>query len=768
MKPLLLLLVGLALLLTTEHASALEINREVRIAVAQDAIPAERTAALQLQKYLAQVTGHQLEVVEEHQATQSPQVIYIGAGPTVKRLLPQIQWENLAPDTIVMQSVGDGLVLAGDRPRGTLYAVYQFLEDVVGCRWWTATEKTIPHRPTLKIPPQNVLYSPPFAYRQIHISGLSWQKDPEFQTILRQNGQHQIQGDDWGNHHSILGFVHTFATLLPIEKYFKQHPEWYPDPQKGYQPATASSRMPHSHQVDPCLANPAVLEEMTKNALALIAQNSEAGYISISQNDHSNGYCRCPDSMAIIAKEGTTGMVLDFVNKVAARIQEKYPHFQVETLAYHFTQTPPANIKPAPNVVVRLAPINLDAAQPLDSEANADIRRNLLAWKEVAPRLFIWYYATNFRFALLPHPNLETIAQDLRFMAQNHVTAVYYEADSRSNGVGDFVQLRAWLTAKLLWNPHLDQEALINEFLNGYYGPAAPYLREYLRLVHRSVQSQEKKLGTYNYDFSFLTLEVMNESTRLFDQAASAVAHDEVLRQRLGRTRLSLDFSWLKFQKALRKIAANENKPFLGPQDLPSAFARFSANLKKHGMSSFGQNGDTVQTALSKIAADIEPEAPLPPQFTAHSAIDIIDIPAALFTTARHAPALIPDQQASTGKAIKLSRASVWHANTYLDGYSALLKGDAWRAYAILKFQLKPNVEANSDIFRIEMRNFLDSNRIVAEKTIKAREVQNASYQTIELEQTIPTGNFQYSLHTTENPDVEAVFIDRLILVREE
>jgi hypothetical protein len=31
--------------------------------------------------------------------------------------------------------------------------------------------------------------------------------------------------------------------------------------------------------------------------------------------------------------------------------------------------------------------------------------------------------------------------------------------------------LRAWVLAQLLWNPHQDERALINEFLEGYYGP---------------------------------------------------------------------------------------------------------------------------------------------------------------------------------------------------------------------------------------------------------------------------------------------------------
>ena len=67
-----------------------------------------------------------------------------------------------------MKTVGRNLVLAGRAPRGTLYAVYTFLEDVVGCRWWTSTESFIPKKPTLSVPQLDVVYAPPLRYREAY------------------------------------------------------------------------------------------------------------------------------------------------------------------------------------------------------------------------------------------------------------------------------------------------------------------------------------------------------------------------------------------------------------------------------------------------------------------------------------------------------------------------------------------------------------------------------------------------------------------------
>src|SRR5699024_4493255 len=120
------------------------------IVVAEDAIAAEKTAARQLQKYLQQVTGAAFAIksAKDVDADADAPWILIGAGRQVKKRLPDQNWDALGTEGIVIKTVGKDLILAGGRPRGTLYAVFQFLEDI-GCRFWTPTEFDIPHKPTL-------------------------------------------------------------------------------------------------------------------------------------------------------------------------------------------------------------------------------------------------------------------------------------------------------------------------------------------------------------------------------------------------------------------------------------------------------------------------------------------------------------------------------------------------------------------------------------------------------------------------------------------
>ena len=41
-------------------------------------------------------------------------------------------------------------------------------------------------------------------------------------------------------------------------------------------------------------------------------------------------------------------------------------------------------------------------------------------------------------------------------------------------------QLRSYLISKLMWDPDADDNEIIDEFLGGYYGAAAEYMREYI------------------------------------------------------------------------------------------------------------------------------------------------------------------------------------------------------------------------------------------------------------------------------------------------
>jgi hypothetical protein len=736
------------------------------IALAQDAIPSEKTAAEQLQKYLNQVTGASFAVKPENEvAADAPQIL-VGAGNRVKTLLAKQDWAALGQDGIVIKTVGNRLILAGGRPRGTLYAVFQFLEDDVGCRWWTPDAITIPHRPTLSASVKDVTYRPVFDYRGDYSNITN--RNPEYAAILRENGDYQKQSADWGGHYQILGFVHTFCELLPPKKYFKDHPEWFTDGNNGFLPCTAQSKMPGPNDCQLDLSNPQVLDELTKQALIWIKENPQAGYISISQND-SVSYCRCAECTKVAEEQGSqSGPILKFVNEVAARIHKQYPNFMVETLAYTYSIKPPKTIRPGKNVIIRIAPIHADFGHPMDSDWNKEDRDNILAWAKIAPQLFIWNYTTNFKYPMFPNPNWAGLAKDLRFYAAHHVTGIFAEADSVTNGVGDFTQLRAWLLGKLMWDPNLDQDKLIDEFLNGYYGAAGPYLGQYLDLIEQSFLSEKRKLTAYNDNFSFFTLDVTNRAIALFDEAAQAVKDDPALSARVRRTRLSLDAAVMYRAKFLERKAQQTGKTFNGPTDLTAALESFKKTAHEFHVERFDHD-TPFDKGVERLAAVLtRPEVPLPEFAQKYPAEDVIDLHPVSMLLYRPGilTGVVDDPAASAGKAAMMVGDSVdWLIQAHLGPYIQS-PNHKWHIYVYAR--LDAAAGAKPDGACASGGIYSDAEKAASGRfALDAAEANGTTYHRFDLGVHKLNGGMFLWFNPLNKPSIKKVYFDRIILIRE-
>jgi len=791
------------------------------IALAGDAIPAEARAARELAEYLHQITGATFAVRPEAQVPAAAPQILVGAGTRVRRLLPRQDWAALGEDGIVLKTFGRKLVLAGGRPRGTLYAVYQFLEGQAGVRWWTPTEGTVPHRRTLRLPLLDVAYTPPFRYREHHTTSVL--RDPLFATRLRENGHSQKQGEELGGHYSILGGVHTFDQLLPPAKYFKEHPEWYSDAYNGGKPSTALSREPAPQTSQLCLANEAARRELTRVALEWIRKNPGAGMISISQNDSRNR-CTSDADLALEEREGSpAGPLLHFVNAVAAEIEKEFPDFLVETLAYKYTRKPPRHVRPRHNVLVRLCSIEADFSTPLASESNREYLADLEGWKAIAPHLYVWDYVTNFANGIWPHPNLRVLGPNLRLFAASNVSGVFEQGDAFTNGVGDFVQLRAWLVSHLMWNPQQDERKLTAEFLRGYYGAAAPHLRAYLDLIHEAFLRSGQRLGadykmrgypsrglpwwqqllschsgrlpsyspaseaisvipkwplsTFQTDHAYLTLEVMNQATRHFRDAAQAVAGDPVLARRVRRERLALDHVWVVHYRAYQRAAQAAGERFEGPPDAAAAAAEFVRTAQAFGVE-YHREDQSFAAYAPQLLRRYRAAAPLPAALEeavrGKDANDIIDAQDDVlhYHTFQLGTLvdLVDDAKASDGKAARMTGATdQWATRYVLEEDARVLAHGPWHAYVVVRVEPKAGADEQARKSRAVMYGLYD----VAAKVSPVQaghtlgEIGDNEYHVVDLgRQALRPGMYFY-VAPASNPGVEAVYVDRVVLVRE-
>jgi len=620
------------------------------ILVPDEAAPVEITAAEELRAYLKKITGATLVVVKEALAVDGQPVLAVGRTRKFASTFPEIACDTLKPDSIVMQSKGEDLFLVGEGPRGTIYAVNTFLEDICGVRWWSPFAETVPDNPGLAVSPLATVCQPAFFYRDTHSQiftdtmvskygnrvpkGLEERR--RFAARCKNNGNNSIPAA-WGGNLTIVisqKCYRTFEQFIGPHEFYKTHPAWF---QGGA-----------SHLTQLCLSNEAMRNEFLKRAKAWVDAAPDQNVFVIMHNDNTS-YCKCPRCAAIDAAEGSpSGSQVRFMNFLSEELEKHRPGLQLVMDAYNYSTKPPALTKPRANVIIMLCPPILSQLVAKDQE----FMDKWAAWKKITSRILIWDYTVNFASFVSPYPNLRFLGPNIKTFAQQGALGVFSQGN-QFNSVSDCDELKSWVIAHLLWDPYRDADALIAEFVNGYYGAATKPVMAYLDLIVRAGSGAKEQGETA---ISWLDLQAMNEATRLLNEARAIAAGDPVLEERVARIRFTLDHEWLLEWRTYRKQADEQGLPFLGPETVRKALelvrqetARFGAthNNEHYGYGTMKRHLETIQAALDAAV----PGKPLPPPYDQIPTADVFQIQDNLLNLSSGAKG-VADPLASDGKAV--------------------------------------------------------------------------------------------------------------------
>ncbi|MDD2706852.1 MAG: DUF4838 domain-containing protein [Verrucomicrobiae bacterium] len=506
------------------------------IMISEDESLTERYAAKELQTYLELVTGCRLPILRDSEAVADRRsFLVVGKSRLLDEWKINVDWKRLGKEGIFIKTHGPHLILAGGQ-RGALYACYTFLEDYLGVHWLSTDCTVFPRMGMFDLGGIDKIHVPPLESRE-PFSFIG--KDGHWAACNKANGSMaglSRLSDEQGGMivYPKDRFVHTFYRLVPPERYFNEHPEYFAE--------NNGKRHHGKSHAQLCLSNPEVEKIVVEEAKRWIRETPGVSIVSISQNDGGPG-CECAKCKAIDDDEGgAAGSLLRFVNRVAGRIEDEHPRVAIETLAYTYTRKPPKITKPRPNVIVRLCSIECSFAQPLETGGqNRGFREEVENWGGICRKLYVWDYVTNFRHYQMPFPNLRVLKPNIQFFIKNGVKGIFEQGCSETAG-GEFMELRSWLLAKFLWNPDEDFNKLLQTFLEGYYGGAAAFIRQYIDLIHDSVEKTNTYLGVYDppEKAAFLTPEVVARAEELFNRAEEAVANEPVLLKRVQTARLPL------------------------------------------------------------------------------------------------------------------------------------------------------------------------------------------------------------------------------------
>lgn len=536
---------------------------DYKILVSSEASTSEKYAAAELQYWLKEISGATFPIVNDIQSQKEKKII-VGFHSKYMRF-NNIQRPNDKDQGFIYDNNGDDIYIVGGREIGTLYGVYSFLEKELSCRWYTKDVSVAPKRKKWSFTDLYDKETPAFESRNVYYYDAF---DVDWSLRNKNNGVIKYKDTGYGSFsttsHAIWG-IHTFNTLIPPSKYFDSHPEYF------------SLRDGKRTKGQLCLSNPSVLQLFKESLRDIIRKNPQYGVYSVTQNDSSNP-CQCKKCKVLVEKYGgEAGVLIWFVNQIAESLESEFPNKFFATFAYTYSRNAPKYIKPRNNVIIRLCAENCCESHYLGHcKNNASFIKDLNQWNNLAQNIYIWDYVVSFRQYLLPFPNLLLLQKNIQTYKKYNVRGVMNEGVYNTIG-GDFYELRAYLLAKLLWNPNIDVDAVIDDFMKGYYQKSSTFMKLYFDKV-QSLATEDVHIRHFTIDENRIySSEFINTSMSLLAKAEKAANSEEIL-DRVRRQKMVI--AYLQCRK----------NPVQAIQDGSYDLVRNMA--KKIGMKSFAEYGD--------------------------------------------------------------------------------------------------------------------------------------------------------------------------------
>jgi hypothetical protein len=494
------------------------------IVVPEGAGETARRAAEILRTSILKMSGVDLPVRE----AAEPNGAGVAAIGFPQRFLPptiEPSLRSMRPDGFVVTTSTGRLFIAGGGGKGLIYGVVHMLEKYFGCRRYSPTVEDFPRRDDLYL---GCLLDVENPVNEVRIVHGEFVLDPDYRDWMRLHDHRELYGAGY--------YVHTFQKLLPWQAYFEAHPEYF-------------ALMNGKRIIDqPCLTRPEVFDIVVAKLREEMAAQPDRSIWSVSQNDNFS-YCQCPDCLKVIEEEGSpAGPVIRFINRVA----ELFPDKTISTLAYQYSRRAPRLARPLPNVEVMLCTIELDRSRPIAADpAGASFVRDIEDWSRICGNLYLWDYTVNFSHHVSPFPNLHVLQPNIRFFVDHGVRKHFQQTNT---GPGhEWSELKSYLLARLLWNPRADGGAVMDDFLEGYYGRAAPYLSQYIEALRRALERDGARLDIYEppaaHAGDYLSATDVALYDKLFDKAEAAAARDREILGRVRTARLPLMYAKLEIGK---------------------------------------------------------------------------------------------------------------------------------------------------------------------------------------------------------------------------
>ena len=533
------------------------------IVVADTAIESEVYAAEEFRDFFAQSTGHRLPIGSA--SVSGTKNVFIGASDALKNSnLAYALDQDYAEEELRIVIGLDNIAIVGGRPRGVLFGVYQFLEDAMGIRFLAPDATHVPRyaaedadkwygksRLRGQLRPVEISYNPPIECRFVGF-GAFQDKTGQFAARLRMNGRwsgNPVSEEVWRKRlggHNLKGLILHSVTPRWVKASPEDHPEYFGVDKDG-------KRL---WNYQPCFSNPEMVGHITKNILAALERYGPNGQIAVAHMD--GPLCHCKRCEELVRQDGREpdgaswgAPMFLAVNHIARDVAKVRPDLTVATYAYTESVRPPLSFKMEPNVRIQFTTYSACLIHPFDSlscPSNLQYGQDMRKWAEISDGLMYWYYGMGSYLDYFAPPfQLRIAGPHIRTMVANGGKSFFIQG-----GQIVFNELVQYVYARLLWDPTLSTHDLISEFVNLYYGKAAPQVGEFLNLAEAETRlaGNHPQCGGRNIlDAYHLSQDLGWRGIELFHEALAQAESPEV-KARVEKAsmcayRLSLGDIWL-------------------------------------------------------------------------------------------------------------------------------------------------------------------------------------------------------------------------------
>lgn len=475
--------------------------------------------------YIQKSTGLRLPIVKESKMDPKQSHIFVGNTKMAKKFAFKCK-----PEELIIHPVGKDLILCGEITkdgidRGTLFAVYEYLERQYDIRWFYPSHKDwkgfgngtfIPKKKGISYPKTTIRSAPRFQQREGGVMYMNYygiEIEKQWHPVLRFGTS---LAHDNANHTQI-NWVDLYADSHP--EYFAKRSDGKPAINRRYKARTYI-----------CLSSEATLQRMKDNLKDLDAgknpgpawgprkPTANAVFFACNDGMTPHNMCKCPKCSAMLNtktyyEEQGSELFFKFASQYAEFVKKHSPQRRFAVLAYSHYLAPPAKCKIPDNMdVTYVGPRIHYANDPAMYERH---KKYLKRWGELLnndrSRLNIWWNIVNPTQYLSACPFMypNTVKKFMKEF-EGQVCGFFINGFSpylrRTGAVriyGTIMSLpMVWIQSRLMWNPDADVQELLKEYCQYSYGNAAGTMLEFYNLIisrWEGMYQQNPALGEMDY-----------------------------------------------------------------------------------------------------------------------------------------------------------------------------------------------------------------------------------------------------------------------------